>query len=296
VKVSLLYNLNAGSGLEPDALRSTIEAAGHEVLGMVEPQTEPELRLDKRTELVVAAGGDGTVGRVAARLAGLGLPLAILPFGTANNIATSLGILGSTTELVASWSADRRMYMDLGTAHGPWGTRYFVESMGAGLVPSGIHVMDSEEHPESDQPRQMLHKALRKFLDVLRQMAPHPCRLGLDGEDSEEELLLVQVLNLRAVGPGLELAPDGDPSDGLFDVVTAGEAERKLVERYLHDRIEGRPAALRLPVRRARQVEITGFDRIHIDDEVEPDLGGKTVLVKPAPWAIEVLKGPAVRA
>jgi diacylglycerol kinase family enzyme len=296
VKVSLIYNLDAGGGLDPDRLQHEIESAGHEVVARLPSKDDPLDKLPEDTEVVAVAGGDGTVGRLAMQLAGRGLPLAVLPFGTANNIATSLGILGSTHELVRAWNAERRLRLDVGVAGGVWGERRFVESTGAGFVPSGIHTMDSEEHPESDEPRAMLHKALRRFRDVLRALVPRPTHLVLDGEASDEELLMVQVLNLRAVGPGLVLAPDGDPSDGAFDVVTATEAERPLLERYLHDRIEGRPAAVRLPVRRARRVELTGWRLFHVDDEIERDLVSEAVTVSMARDGIEVLAGPLVHA
>src|SRR6185369_915874 len=90
------------------------------------------------SELIVIAGGDGTVQRVATELAWRELPLAILPLGTANNIATSLGIEGPTEALVAGWATARRSPLDLGVATGPWGTRRFIESVGGGLVSNGI--------------------------------------------------------------------------------------------------------------------------------------------------------------
>src|SRR5688572_22103674 len=49
------------------------------------------------TELVVVAGGDGTVTAVALQLAGRGVPMAVLPTGTANNIASALGSIGALT-------------------------------------------------------------------------------------------------------------------------------------------------------------------------------------------------------
>src|SRR5581483_1551949 len=54
-------------------------------------------------EIVVVIGGDGSVKRAALALAGSGLPLAIIPLGTANNIAKSLGLEGSPRDLIRLW-------------------------------------------------------------------------------------------------------------------------------------------------------------------------------------------------
>ena len=105
--------------------------------------------LDKRAGLVVVAGGDGTVARVARRMVGRGVPVAILPAGTANNIARSLGLLKQPfEELVRGWRDARRVQLDVGIAAGPWGERYFVEGLGAGLF-AGLLVR-SEENKEKE--------------------------------------------------------------------------------------------------------------------------------------------------
>jgi hypothetical protein len=81
--------------------------------------------LDKRADLVAVAGGDGTVASVARRMVGRGIPVAVLPMGTANNIARSLGLLKkSFEELVEGWRDARRVPLDVGIVCGPWGERY----------------------------------------------------------------------------------------------------------------------------------------------------------------------------
>jgi diacylglycerol kinase family enzyme len=58
--------------------------------------------LKKGADLVVAAGGDGTIGKVLTGLSDRSIPVALLPLGTANNVARSLGIAGTPQELVES--------------------------------------------------------------------------------------------------------------------------------------------------------------------------------------------------
>ena len=64
MKISLLYSGEAGDGVAPGTLRRAFEAAGHELLYAAERDIDFERALDDSTELVVAAGGDGTVSAV----------------------------------------------------------------------------------------------------------------------------------------------------------------------------------------------------------------------------------------
>src|SRR5262249_34618145 len=78
-----------------------------------------------------------------------------------------------------------------------------------------------------------------------------------DGERLDGDYLLVQVLNIRSVGPNLVLSPDADPADGFLDLVLAGENERDALRALLgEDGADGNLAAS-LPVRRVRSVEVS---------------------------------------
>jgi diacylglycerol kinase family enzyme len=102
----------------------------------------------------------------------------------------------------------------------------------------------------------------------------------------EGEYLLAEVLNTPAVGPNLLLAKGVDPSDGMFDVVTAGEADRDALEAYLEGRRRGHSRVLKLPVGRGRRVEIEAVSSgvlLHVDGEVRRLRPGKPgrVAVRP---------------
>jgi diacylglycerol kinase (ATP) len=126
---------------------------------------------------------------------------------------------------------------------------------------------------------------------VLSGMTARRCRLVVDGAITEPDLLLCEVLNIRTVGPQLRLAPDADPADAQFDVVVADESHRERLDHYLHERIEGRPCRLELPMQRARRVGLGGWDRLHIDDTIHTDVDGLSVLAV-SPAALTVLLPP----
>lgn len=290
MKISLLYSTGAGDGVSADDLRAEFERAGHELVHVFEDDSDFERLIDEPTELVVAAGGDGTVWRAASALTGHDIPLAVLPLGTANNVARSLGITGSVREIVGRWTGARRVPLDLGVAHGAWGERGFVEAIGSGLVPSGIAAVEKQQRldDEASSDEKLAH-AVRTYRDVLSRLRPRRWDVTLDGKAMEGEYLLLEVLNISSVGPNLVLSPGADVSDGLLDVAVAGEAQRARIDGYLADRLAGREARLELPVTRARSVEIAGWDAMHVDDEVidGPPIGKVTIGV--VPGAVELL-------
>src|SRR5262245_4064253 len=141
MKVTLIHNPDAGDGSQPSAgqLIALIKEAGHKVRYQSAKEKGWGKVLRKKADVVAVAGGDGTVGRVARRLVGRGLPLAVLPMGTANNISKTLGIAGATvTQLIPTWATARRVKFDAGCAVGPWGSRYFLEGVGIGLFPLAL--------------------------------------------------------------------------------------------------------------------------------------------------------------
>ena len=69
---------------------------------------------DRAYDLVIAAGGDGTIGSVATQLAGSGVPLAILPMGTANDVARSLHMPMDVEEACVAIAGAVPMDIDIG--------------------------------------------------------------------------------------------------------------------------------------------------------------------------------------
>jgi diacylglycerol kinase family enzyme len=290
VRISLLYNVDAGDGVSAKELRRELERSGHELACLLEKDSDFERVLEEPTELVAVAGGDGTVRKVALALAGRGIPLAILPFGTANNIAKSLGIRGSASQVIQRWRVARRLPFDLGIARGNWGQSRCLEGMGGGLIPKGIAVLDGRPRHEKGQDRDSeLALALRAYRETLSGLTPRRCALTLDGSRLEGEFLLLEVLNIRSVGPNLAFSPDADPSDGLFDVVTAEEQQRDELDNYLLTRIEGREGRLGLPTLRARHVEVEGWEEMHVDDKVCAVPSNAPVSIQVEPAALEFL-------
>lgn len=287
MKIWVVYNEGAGYGVSSSELAHALEHGGHTIVAMVEPNEPLDKVSPSSADLVVVAGGDGTVRRIACSLARRGVPLALLPMGTANNIATSLGVAGPLDRVIASWDPSRRVPFDLCLASGVV-QGHFMESIGGGLIAEGIETMDRTTVVKED-PEIMMTQALVRFREVLKGLKPRRCTLTIDGESVDGDYLLVEVLNIPAVGPAFRLSHAADPSDGAFDVVFAGEAERAQLDHYLRERVARRPATLDLPSRRASSIALAGWDLIHADDEIRSDLRDRPFQLRVVPAAIDVL-------
>jgi diacylglycerol kinase family enzyme len=273
VRVTLIHNPGAGSTGEEDALKleKLLSRAGHKVRYRSSKERGWKRALRKPADLVAVAGGDGTVGRVVRRVVGRGVPVTLLPSGTANNIARTLGLLERPFEdLVRGWESARRVKLDIGVAKGPWGERYFIEGVGSGLF-ANLLARPKKKDAKVGKPEDVVDRALRRLQDMAVHCEAVDVAATLDGEDISGRYLLFEAINLRYVGPSMFLAPGGKPGDGLLDVVLVSEDERAHLLEYLNKWQKNRERRAVLPTRRGRRlkVEWTGY-ALHIDDKLYP--------------------------
>jgi diacylglycerol kinase (ATP) len=282
MRVILLHNPGAGEGRggrRPTArsLRDQLEHRGYDVTYVSTDDDEAKRRTKEPADLVVAAGGDGTVARVARWLAGRETPLAILPLGTANNIAGALGIAGSTRELIASWDLSRTRRFDVGRVR--WGDRKprkFVEGVGTGWFATVLR--DAEARERSAERMAQHTNAWVRSGELLAGTRGEEWRIVADDGELSGRWLAVEVMNISMIGSRLALAPGADPGDGLLDLVLIGEKERGAVMAYLDARRRGVDEPLALPSRRCARVVLTRLESaaptdLHIDDTVRTAAG-----------------------
>ncbi len=273
--VVLVHNPSAGSiDCDRQSLAELIRAAGHTVEDFSSKDKRWRQALRESPDLAVAAGGDGTVAQVARRVAGKPVRMAVLPFGTANNIASALNQRDMSVEdLVAGWADGRAQPFDLGLAIGPWGDFVFLESVGAGLLADAIAEIDqgSAGHVNDlDDPDDRLTAAWTLLERMLREAPARRFELTLDGRDLSGEYVLVEALNFGAAGPNLRLAPQATPSDGLLDVVLIDEHAREALLRQfplLRDDPSLVPSFRSYSGRRLQMR--CGDATLHLDDELQ---------------------------
>ena len=266
MQVTLLFNPGAGRGeASADELRRLIEAAGHRVEVRRTRKSGIAKALADPGELVAVAGGDGTVGRVMKLLAGGPVPMAILPAGTANNIARSLGIFGDAARIVASWSQGEVRRVDVWMARGPWGETPFVESAGVGLLAHLIQPEVGDDLEGTDEARAEARRAARTL------PAPER-RVELDGRDLSGAYLLLEAMNIRCAGPNLWLAGQAKAGDRKLEIVRALERDRPALVA-LADAFGTSRATL--PTERGSRLRLwCTAEELHVDDEHGTELGG----------------------
>jgi diacylglycerol kinase family enzyme len=282
VRISLVHNPTAGGGQDADQLVKLLTDAGHEVRHR-SSKADWDTLLQDPGDLIVAAGGDGTVRKVALAAADRGVRFAILPIGTANNIGKTLGMLGDARELIQSWDEGpgSERGLDIGElTTSETGSTRFVEAVGGGPVAELI-ARGRELEEDARLLGRETDRALHLLGELLREGRPLRWRISSGDMDLSGDYLGVEVLNVRFVGPNVPLAPDADPSDGLLDVVTIRAEDRQPILDYLDRRLHlasGVMPALRTErVDRIRIVAPAGV-RLHVDDSPSP---GDEVLREP---------------
>jgi diacylglycerol kinase (ATP) len=272
VRVTLIHNPKAGDEQHGrEALQSLLADAGHDVAYRSIKEPDWEEALQAPGDLVVVAGGDGTVRKVFKKLAGSGTAATLLPVGSANNVARTLGLEGvEIARLVEGWPDAEVVRFHLGEASTQWGESRFVESSGGGAFADVLARAEDVDADDADG-EEKVDLGLQLLRDVIAEAPALPWTLEVDGVDISGEFLAVEAMNVRETGPNVPLAPEADPTDGRLDIVRVRPEDRAGLVSYVGQRLRGAHATPpRLPVHRGTRVTIAPPpDRpFRIDDEL----------------------------
>lgn len=261
MRTLLLHNPTAGAAYpKADELMRQLKAAGFRPKYRSSKDDYRQI-LRKRWDIVIVAGGDGTVAGVARRLRNRDIPLAILPIGTANNIARALGLNGDIETLISHLRTAKPKCLNVGVAGGPWGKRRFLEAVGFGTIAKAI--AHSGPKPPKALRIDMGREELQKYIEEAR---AERFEIHLDGEVFAGEFLLVEVMNLGRTGPALPISFTAEHDDGLLDVVFVFKNDRAPMLTWLNNPEEA-PAPV--TVRQARSVRLNWqYSYARIDDRV----------------------------
>jgi YegS/Rv2252/BmrU family lipid kinase len=243
-------------------------------------------------ELLVVAGGDGTLSETAAGLLGAGLgghaEIAPLPLGTGGDFVRGLGLSADVDDAIARIATGTTRRIDAGRIafhdrRGRPATTHFVNIASAGI--SGLVTELVNEAPK------LLGGRASFLIGTLRAIArwrAAPVRLRIDGETAHEGPLdLVAVANGSYFGGGMCVAPEARADDGAFEVVWIRGSSRGQLVRKLPLLYEGRHLALpEVSVRRGSRVEA---EPLASDTEVCMEVDGEPIGRLPARF--ELLPG-----
>jgi diacylglycerol kinase (ATP) len=220
-RVALIANPESGGGSDPEEIARLLRSHGVEV----------RLGSSARADRIAVASGDGGIAPAAASAARAGVPLAVIPVGTANDFARGLGLPAELEAAVrlAARGTDLRP-LDLGRM----GERPFVNAVSAGLAST------AGAAAAGLKPR--LGKLSYVAGAAWAGLSGHPlrCSVVVDGAPFfEGRAGQVTVAGTGSFGAGSELQP-ADPSDSLIDVAVVKAGSRLRLARHAYGLRSGR--------------------------------------------------------
>jgi diacylglycerol kinase family enzyme len=163
--------------------------------------------------MFVVCGGDGTIDIMAGALAGTTATLGIIPTGTQNNVALSLGIpLDDIPAAIAILRTGQRIKVDIGLAEVGEIKRSFLEVCSVGLLSALFQSADDIQHGNLTR--------VGDFLATLVASSPAKMHLVLDGKREINTMChAVLVTNMPYIGPHFQVGSPASMNDGLLDVL-----------------------------------------------------------------------------
>jgi len=237
-EVMILVNPNAGARTRDDEVGRLVETLAsrghptHRSTSLDDACREANaLHASGRLQALVGVGGDGTMAELVNRT-DPGVPIAILPAGTANLLSQHLGFHRSVAQWVEAIARGRTIRLDAGRANG----RLFTLMLGCGF--------DAEVVRELEAGRTGHIGRFAYFRPIARALAHYgfpkmliycdDCKVATEDTTPAEpfEAGWLFAFNLPCYGGGFRFAPASDGRDGLLDVCTFRQTARWHGVRY----------------------------------------------------------------
>jgi len=211
-RVLLVVNRKSRTGAEQlEAAEACLRAQGLEViaLGVDAPREIPKAIQARASEihLVAQGGGDGTLNVACEAILDARLPFAILPLGTANDLARTLGIPSKLEDACAVAAKGLKYRIDLGRANG----KYFFNVASIGLSVTVARSIDSATKRRWGPAGYAL-----TVMSTLGKQRPFRARIRCDGRVLVVHAIQVAVGNGRHYGGGMTVAADAAIDDNLL--------------------------------------------------------------------------------
>lgn len=289
-----IYNPVAGNGKSVQAFKNMRELLDSRNItysfAMSEyPGHARELAIEAKSgdySCIVAVGGDGTVSEVAAELLGGEIPFSFLPCGTGNDLARALNIPLEPEAVLSMLQTKQPQLMDVGTVN----DKLFLNVAGFGFDVDVLLFTERYKKYFNGSFSYMLG-----LLHAVKDLKLRKVRIETDeGAVFERSALVIAAGNGTHIGGGMNITPQANPFDGLFDVCILSDVKRRTVFNVLSRFLKGRH--LGLPI--TTYFTTTGFTAwsdppspLNCDGEI---LGQTPAVFKIIPNAISVIAGDRV--
>jgi diacylglycerol kinase (ATP) len=163
--------------------------------------------LARGADIVVASGGDGTINEVACAMVNTGIPMGILPAGSGNGLARSLGISLSYALALRTIIRGNTKLMDVAIAN---------DTLYTSIAGVGFDAHVAQKFAESYL--RGMFSYLKIILNEFRAYKPLTYKLTIDGVSMEKQALVIVFANGNQFGFNTRIAPDAKVDDGFLDV------------------------------------------------------------------------------
>ncbi|HEY5157476.1 MAG TPA: diacylglycerol kinase family protein, partial [Anaerolineales bacterium] len=293
MRAKLIANPGAGNVLEAasryEQVTSYLKEAGVKVdVAFARPKKEA-IPIAKRAvkegyDVIIAMGGDGTIGAVIRGIAGSKARLGIIPAGTENDIARALGIPEDLKEACAIIASGNTRKVDLGciTTKNEK-NHYFFMMIAIGLTATLYPMVN-------DVPNGKFGGVMEAIKTILKYKPNPTVNLTLDDDSKiEVETMLVTITNTPVTGIKNLVAPDASMEDGLLDIsVYPGFSKAELLNYFIKTANEGTTPDGRIQRYRAKKIKVKTSPKLDISSE-GIIVGKGTAWIKLLPGAMRVI-------
>lgn len=262
--------------LLPDVLerldRAGIETSCYATTGEGDATREAAEAVSRGYDIIIAAGGDGTLNEVVNGMAGKENlpPLGVFPLGTTNDFARAMGIPRRWEDYCDLVIENKVRSIDIGKAN----DRYFINIAGGGSLTELTYEVPSRLKTLIGQLAYYL-KGIEKMTSL------SPTKLIIDAEGYElleGEFMLFLIANTNSVGGFEKLAPDAEIDDGLLDVIAVRKCNLAEFIRLVSLAVRGEhfndPHVLYLKTQRMVVTSPEGQVQLNLDGELGGELPG----------------------
>lgn len=288
-RVRVIWNANAGSkggiptnSCTEDELRDLLDrhGLGSEVWATDTPEAAraaASAAIRDRYDLVVAAGGDGTIGVVAEELLDSPVALGVLPLGSVMNVARSIGLPRDLEGAAEALRDGSPRAIDVGEVAG----RTFYEAASVGM--NAAMFREAQRFDRGDW------LSIARTLWVAVRYRPARMEIRLDDRVVRTRALMVTVANGPYTGMAMTVAPEARLDDGRFDVVIFRRFSKLRLLRHLASIAFGRRrVAPEIRTYRSRRVRISSRHPLPARADAH-DLGTTPVELVVRPHALRVV-------
>lgn len=235
-------------------------------------------------DVVIAMGGDGTIGVVIRGIAGSKARLGVIPAGTENDMAVSLGIPADLKEACALIASGHTRKLDLGRISTKKRNNFYFFMVAAIGLTATVYPMIS------GVPNGNFSGIKDAVATLLRYKSNPTVFLTLDDESKiEVETMLVTIANTPVSGAKNLVAPDASLEDGLLDVaVYPGFSKAELLSYFVQSANVGSTPDGRIQRYQARKIKVKTSPKLDVAAEGIV-LGKGTARIKVFPGALRVI-------